>query len=168
MGTYARHEGRLVAGDARFAVVASRFNKEITDRLLDGALAAFGEHGVTDDHIEVFWVPGAFELPLVAQHCAGSGEFDAVVCVGAVVRGGTPHFDYVAGAAARGVMTAALATGVPVVFGVLTTDDEEQALARAGGTEGNKGEEAAVTALEMADLMAGLRDGSRDGEVGNT
>lgn len=155
MGTYAQHEGRLVAGDARFAVVASRFNRHITEKLLDGALTAFADHGVADDHVEVLWVPGAFELPLVARRCASSERFDAVVCVGAVIRGGTPHFDYVAGATAQGVMTAGLETGTPVILGVLTTDDEEQALARAGGTEGNKGEEAAVTALEMTDLLAG-------------
>jgi len=156
VGTYAQHEGRLVAGDARFAVVASRFNRHITEKLLDGALAALSEHGVADDHVEVLWVPGAFELPLVARRCASSDRFDAVVCVGAVIRGGTPHFDYVAGATAQGVMTAGLETDTPVILGVLTTDDEEQALARAGGAEGNKGEEAAVTALEMTDLLAGL------------
>lgn len=156
MGSYARLVGRPEVADARIAVVVSRFNERITEQLLEGALAALGDGGVAEGSITIASVPGAFELPLVARHCATSGRFDAVVCLGAVIRGETPHFDYVASQAAEGLTRVALDTGVPVVFGVLTTDDEAQAVARVGGPEGHKGEEAALTALEMIDLLRRL------------
>jgi 6,7-dimethyl-8-ribityllumazine synthase len=140
----------------RFAVVVARFNDVVTSRLLEGALAAFRRQGLGDDDLEVAWTPGAFELPLAAQRLARSGAFDAVVCLGAVVRGQTAHFDYVAGEAARGVQQATLATEVPCIFGVLTTDTMEQALDRAGGKHGNKGWDAAVAAMEMAGLLDSL------------
>ncbi len=156
MGSYAGLSGRPDAAGARVAVAVSRFNADITSELLDGAVRALHEHGVEDERLSVVWVPGAFELPLVAQRCAASGAFDAVVCLGAVIRGETPHFDYVAGQAAEGCTRVALDTGVPVVFGVLTTDDEAQAWARVGGVQGHKGEEAVLTALEMVDLLRRL------------
>jgi 6,7-dimethyl-8-ribityllumazine synthase len=156
MGTYSHYEGKLDATGMRLAVVAGRFNDAVTKLLLDGALDALREHGLDPSDVRVAWVPGAFEIPLVAQRLAASGEVDAVICVGAVIRGGTPHFDFVAGECAAGVTRAALDTGVPVSFGVLTTDDLDQAMARAGGSEGNKGEEAALTAIEMVDLLRQL------------
>ena len=150
------HEGGLEARGRRFAVVVSRFNQPVTSRLLDGALAAFGRGGVDDRDLEVVWAPGAFEIPLVAQRLARSEQFDAVVCLGAVIRGETAHFDYVAGECARGVQEVALETGVPCLFGVLTTDTLEQALDRAGGAHGNKGWAAAMAAMEMAGLLESL------------
>jgi 6,7-dimethyl-8-ribityllumazine synthase len=140
------------------AVVAAGFNEVITRKLLDGALAGFRSHDVGEDDLTVVWVPGAFELPLVARRLASSARFDAVVCLGAVIRGETPHFDYVAGEAARGVASAAADTGVPILFGVLTTESMEQALDRAGGQHGNKGWDAAVAAIQMANLMRRLMD----------
>jgi 6,7-dimethyl-8-ribityllumazine synthase len=139
----------------RLVVVAARFNEHVTTRLVEGARTTVASCGGTRD-LDVYWVPGAFEIPLVAKRLAASGAIDAVVCLGAVVRGGTPHFDYVAGACATGVETASLETGVPMAFGVLTTDDEQQALDRAGGREGNKGAEAALTAIEMVALLRAL------------
>lgn len=156
MGTYSQYEGRLDAAGMRLAVVAGRFNDAVTKLLLDGALDALRDHGLDPEDVRVVWVPGAFEIPLVAKRLAASGDVDAVICVGAVIRGGTPHFDYVAGECAAGVTRAALDTGVPVAFGVLTTDDLDQAQARSGGSEGNKGHEAAVTAIEMVDLLRQL------------
>jgi 6,7-dimethyl-8-ribityllumazine synthase len=147
------HEGTFEARGRRFAVVAARFNSVVTERLLEAALSAFRRHGISDDDVEVAWVPGSFELPLAAQRMARSGQFDAVVCLGTVVRGETAHFDYVAGEAARGIQEAALDTGVPCVFGILTTDTMEQALDRAGGKHGNKGWDAAMAAMEMAGLL---------------
>jgi 6,7-dimethyl-8-ribityllumazine synthase len=150
-------EGRIIAGTGRrFAVVVARFNEFFTKQLLDGALQAFRRHGVPDDGVDVAWVPGSFEIPLVARRLAGSGRYAAVVCIGAVIRGATSHFDYVAGQAAAGVARAALDTGIPVVFGIITTEDLDQATDRSGAKSGNKGYEAAVTAIEMADLMAQL------------
>lgn len=143
----------------RVAVVVARFNELITERLRDGAVETAREAGVLEDRIDVVWVPGAFELPMVAKHLASSGDYDAIVCVGAVIRGETPHFDFVAGEAARGIMDAALATGVPVTFGVITSDNVEQARERAGGSVGNKGREAMLAALEVADLFARLPAG---------
>ena len=137
----------------RIGVALARFNQGVTDRLLAGALEALGRHGVADDAIDVAIVPGAFELPLCAQRLAATGRYDALVCLGAVVRGETPHFDYVAAEAARGVGEVARRHDLPVAFGVLTTDTMEQALARAGGARGNKGYEAAVTALEMVQVL---------------
>ncbi|MDQ3771449.1 MAG: 6,7-dimethyl-8-ribityllumazine synthase [Actinomycetota bacterium] len=149
-------EGSLDGKRLRIAVVASRFNETICKRLVEGALQALARHGVADDDVSLTWVPGAFEIPAVAQRIASSGEVDAVVTIGVVIRGDTAHFDYVAGPAATGVSQAALATGVPVAFGVLTTETTEQASERAGGKLGNKGYDAAVTAIEMATLFAAL------------
>lgn len=148
--------GKLLAEGRKFAVVIARFNEFIGSRLLSGALDAFERHGAKESDVTVFWTPGAFEIPVVAQKIAQSGQFDAVICLGAVIRGSTPHFDYVAGEAAKGVAQIALKTGVPVIFGVLTTDTIEQAVERAGTKAGNKGWEAAVTAIEMANLMPQL------------
>jgi 6,7-dimethyl-8-ribityllumazine synthase len=147
------HEGALSGRGRRFAVAASRFNDLVTVRLVDGAKAALRRHGVADEDVEVAWTPGAFELPLVAMHLARSDRFDAVICLGAVIRGETAHFDLVAEQAAQGIQRAALETGVPCIFGVLATETLEQALDRAGGKHGNKGWEAATAALEMAGLM---------------
>jgi len=156
MGTSARYEGSLEATGARLAVIAGRFNESFTVQLLDGARARLRTHGVADESTTVVWVPGAFEMPLVAKRLAESGEYDAVVCLGAVIRGGTPHFDFVAGECASGISQAALETGIPIVFGVLTTDDETQADERADPRRLDKGGEAASTALEMVDLMRQL------------
>jgi 6,7-dimethyl-8-ribityllumazine synthase len=150
------HQGDLEAGGRRFAVVVARFNHPVTSRLLDGAVAAFRRGGVDDRDVEVAWAPGAFEIPLVAHRLARSEQFDAVVCLGAVIRGETAHFDYVAGECARGIQQVALETGVPCLFGVLTTDTVAQALARAGGDHGNKGWDAAVAAMQMAGLLESL------------
>ncbi len=149
-------EGRPTGGGSRFAVAASRFNNFITERLLAGALDAFHHHGADATAVDVAWVPGAFELPLVAKKLAASGRYAAVVCVGAVVRGDTAHFEHIATQAASGIARAALDTGVPVIFGVLTTDTVEQATDRAGGKDGNKGFDAALAAMAMADLLRAL------------
>jgi 6,7-dimethyl-8-ribityllumazine synthase len=156
MGDYTEYEGNLDAAGMRLAVVASRFNDDVTKLLLDGALHELANRGLAPEAVPVIWVPGAFEIPLVAKRLAESGERDAVICVGAVIRGDTPHFDFVAAECASGISSVALDTGVPVAFGVLTTDDRDQALARAGGAEGNKGAEAAATAIEMVDLLRQL------------
>jgi 6,7-dimethyl-8-ribityllumazine synthase len=136
--------------DARFAIVWSRFNYPVVRKLLEGAESCFAEHGAAEDAVYVVEVPGAWELPYAAQRLAQSGRFDAVVALGAVIRGGTPHFDYVSEGTALGLGRVSLDTGVPVVFGVLTTDDDAQAFDRAGGSHGNKGRDAALTAIEMA------------------
>ncbi len=163
MGSYSEYEGSLDAAGMRLAIVAGRFNDAVTKPLLEGALEALREHGADVVDVPLAWVPGAYEIPLVAKRLAASGDVDAVICLGAVIRGGTPHFEYVAGQCAAGVTRAALDTGVPVVFGVLTTDDVAQAMARAGGAEGNKGYEAAVTAIEMVDLMRQLPKAQGEG-----
>jgi 6,7-dimethyl-8-ribityllumazine synthase len=144
--------GRLDGRGRRVAVVAARFNGSVVERLVDGALACLRELGVGDDDVVVAWTPGAFELPLAALRAAHEG-FDAVVCLGAVIRGETAHFDFVAGEAARGIRDVSLSTGVPVAFGVLTTDTVEQAIERSGGSHGNKGWDAACAALEMVNLL---------------
>lgn len=141
----------------RFAIIVSRFNEVVTDRLLAGARACFSDHGFQDTDISVYSVPGAWELPLAALHAARGG-FAGVVAIGCVVRGDTPHFDYVAGGAAEGLLRVSVETGVPIAFGVLTTEDMDQALDRAGGKSGNKGYEAALTALEMADLIGRMQE----------
>jgi 6,7-dimethyl-8-ribityllumazine synthase len=146
--------GEPVAGGRRFAIVVSRFNDMITDRLLVGARTCLESHGVPDDDVDVVSVPGAWELPIAARLAADTGRYDAIIALGCVIRGDTPHFDYVAGPAAEGLARVSLSSGIPVTFGVLTTEDAGQALARAGGREGNKGWDAALTALEMADLAA--------------
>ena len=145
-------EGHLNGAGLKFAVVISRFNHFITGHLLDGAEDALKRHGVSDDGTTVVWVPGAFEIPLVAKKLAQSGEYNGVICLGAVIRGSTPHFDYVAAEVSKGVAAVGLDTGVPVIFGVITTDNIEQAIERAGAKSGNKGWDAALTALELADL----------------
>jgi len=150
------YEGELTGTGLRFGIVVSRFNEFITTRLLAGATDALRRHGVAEADIDVAWVPGSFEIPLVAQRMAASGRYDAVICLGAVIRGATAHFDYVAGGAATGVARAALDTGVPVIFGILTTDTIEQAMERAGTKAGNKGAEAAMAAIEMANLLREL------------
>ena len=153
------YEGLLVSPPgARYAVVASRFNDAITQRLLDGARDAFARHGADAEAVDVAWCPGAFEIPLVAQGLAETGRYDAVVCLGAVIRGATAHFDYVAGGVANGCQQVALATGVPVLFGVLTVDTIDQAWERAGTKAGNKGAEAAAAAIEMVTLQARIAD----------
>ena len=149
-------EGSLQAQDRSFALVVSRFNDFITQRLLEGALDALKRHGADMDRVTVAWVPGAFELPLVARRLAETGTYDAIVLLGAIIRGATPHFDHVAGQAASGAARVALDTGVPVLFGVLTTETIEQAIERAGTKAGNKGAEVAVAAIEMANLIEQL------------
>jgi 6,7-dimethyl-8-ribityllumazine synthase len=149
-------EGNLSGAGMRVAIVASRFNDTITLRLVDGATDGLRRHGVDADSIDLAWAPGAFELPLVASRLAASGQYDAVITLGAVIRGATGHYDFVAGQCAAGVARASLDTGVPIVFGVLTTDTIEQAVERSGTKAGNKGFESAASAIEMANLMAGL------------
>ncbi len=148
--------GDLEARGRRFAIVAARFNELVVGRLVEGAVDCLRRHGVAEDDLDVVWVPGSFEIPLVARRLAASGAYDAVVCLGAVVRGGTAHFEYVAGACAAGVRRAAEDAGVPVIFGVLTTETLEQAMDRAGGKHGNKGWDAALAAVEMASLLDSL------------
>src|SRR5918997_5499313 len=147
-------EGDFSPPSGRFAIVAARFNALVTEALLAGCRDAFVRHGVLDDRLDVAWVPGSFEIPLVARRLAETGRYAAVVCLGCVIRGETGHYDHVAGQAAAGVMQAGLATGMPVGFGVLTTDTVEQALNRSGLKAGNKGADAALTAIEMVNLLA--------------
>jgi len=149
-------EGKLVAEGLKFGIVVARFNEFITNKLLGGAMDALTRHGATDENIELAWVPGAFEIPLVAQKMAESKKYDAVICLGTVIRGSTPHFDYVCAEVSKGVAHVALASGVPTIFGVLTTETIEQAVERAGTKAGNKGFDAAVAAIEMANLLKGL------------
>lgn len=150
-------EGDLQApDDARFGLVVARFNDFISEKLLDGALDTLRRHGVDTEVVDVARCPGAFEIPIVARRMAASGEYEAVICLGAVIRGDTPHFEYVAGEAAKGTAQAALDADVPVLFGVLTTDTVQQAIERAGSKAGNKGSEAAEAALEMVNLMRSL------------
>ena len=149
-------EGRLSAEGFRFAVVVSRFNDFICSRLVAGVVDALTRHGAEADGIPVIKVPGAFELPIVAKRLAAGGRYDAVICVGAVIRGATPHFDYVAAEVSKGIASVSLETGVPVSFGVLTTDNLEQAIERAGSKSGNKGFEAAMAAIEMVNLFKEL------------
>jgi 6,7-dimethyl-8-ribityllumazine synthase len=146
-------EGMLTGRERRIGIVVARFNEFISGKLLDGARDGLVRHEVAEDDIDVAWVPGSFEIPLVAQRMARSGRYDAVICLGAVIRGATPHFDYVAAEVSKGIANVALTTGVPVIFAVLTTDTIEQAIERAGTKAGNKGFDAALTALEMANLL---------------
>ncbi len=149
-------EGKLDATGLRFALIVSRFNSFIAERLLEGALDALVRHGANDDDLTLVRVPGAFEIPLATKKCVASGRYDAVICLGAVIRGSTPHFDYVCSEVSKGIATVSLESGVPVSFGVLTTDNVEQAIERAGTKAGNKGFEAAVGAIEMANLFKTL------------
>jgi 6,7-dimethyl-8-ribityllumazine synthase len=151
-----RFEGQLRGDGLRIAVAASRFNEAIVTRLVDGAIDGLRRHGVDPEGIDVAWAPGAFELPLVAARLAASGLYDAIITLGAVIRGATSHYDLVAGQCAAGVQRAQLDSGVPIIFGVLTTDTIEQAVERAGTKAGNKGFEAAAAAIEMANLLAEL------------
>jgi 6,7-dimethyl-8-ribityllumazine synthase len=154
-------EGGLSAADLRFAIVVARFNELVTRLLLEGARESLRRHGAAESSVSVVWVPGSFEIPVVARKLAMSGAYDAVICLGAVIRGATAHFDHVAGQASAGIARAALDSGRPVIFGVLTTDTVEQAQDRAGGKAGNKGADAATAAVEMANL---LRDLDRTGQ----
>lgn len=149
-------EGRLRAGEHRFAIVASRFNESITAKLVAGARAAFAEHGVAEDDIDLVWVPGAFEIPLVADYLANETDVAAVVCLGAVIRGETTHDQHINRALSEGLMEVGLRSSCPVLFGVLTCDTLEQAIHRSGGNQGNKGHECALAALRMADLFGQL------------
>ena len=150
------YEGQLNATDLKFGIVAGRFNEFITGKLVDGAIDALKRHGAAEECIELAWVPGAFEIPLVAQKMAQSKKYDAVICLGTLIRGSTPHFDYIAGEAAKGIAQVGLSTGVPAIFGVITTDTIEQAIERAGTKAGNKGFSAAEAAIEMANLLRNL------------
>ncbi|SHF04940.1 6,7-dimethyl-8-ribityllumazine synthase [Thermoanaerobacter uzonensis DSM 18761] len=151
------YEGKLIAEGKKFGIVVSRFNEFITGKLLEGALDALKRHGALNEDIEIAWVPGAFEIPLIAKKMAESKRYNAVIALGAVIRGETPHFDYVANEVSKGIAKISLDTEVPVIFGVLTTDTIEQAIVRAGTKSGNKGFEAAVTAIEMANLMEEIK-----------
>jgi 6,7-dimethyl-8-ribityllumazine synthase len=146
-------EGKLIAEGLRFGIIVGRFNEFIGGKLLSGALDAISRHGGSDNDVDLAWVPGAFEIPIVAKKMAKSGKYDAIICLGAVIRGATPHFDLVAGEVTKGIALVGLETGLPVVFGILTTDSIEQAIERAGTKGGNKGFDAAVTAIEMANLL---------------
>ena len=150
------YEGKLIARDYKFAVIVGRFNEFISGHLLSGALDCLKRHEAEEDNIEIIWVPGSFEIPLAAQKAAASKRYDAVICLGAVIRGATPHFDYVASEVAKGIASVGLDTGVPVIFGVITSDTLEQAIERAGSKAGNKGWQAAASAIEMADLSKQL------------
>jgi 6,7-dimethyl-8-ribityllumazine synthase len=149
-------EGKLSGRGRRFGVVVSRFNEFISMRLLEGAMDCLRRHGAGDDDITVVWVPGAFDIPVLAKRMGDSGAYDAIVCLGAVIRGETPHFDFVASEAAKGVAHAAMQTGVPTVFGIVTAETLEQAIDRAGAKSGNKGWDAALSAIELADLYASM------------
>jgi 6,7-dimethyl-8-ribityllumazine synthase len=153
-------EGELTVGNDAFAIVVSRYNEMVTRRLLDGALATFKHHGVSDERITVAWVPGAFEIPLVADRLAKCGEFAAVCCLGAVIQGETTHHEYINQQVSRAIMESGLSSGVPVLFGVLTCQSLELAMQRAGGTAGNKGREAALAAIEMTNLLKKIVQGS--------
>ncbi len=156
------YQGNLLAApDAKFAVVVSRFNEFVSDKLLDGCLDALRRHGADDDNIEVVWSPGSYEMPMIASRLAQSGRFEAVVCLGAIIRGGTDHNQYIATQTARGVAGVADRTGVPCIFGVLTCDTLEQAVERAGAKSGNKGADAAASAIEMVNLMRQLPSGRK-------
>lgn len=151
-------EGNLIAEGLKFGLVVGRFNEFITNKLLSGAQDALNRHGAQEKDIEIAWVPGAFEIPLVAQKMARTGRYDAIICLAAVIRGGTPHFDYVCAEVSKGVAKVGLDSGLPVIFGVITADTIEQAIERSGTKAGNKGWDAAVTAIEMANLLKGMED----------
>ena len=156
------YEGKLIPDNMKVGIVAARFNEFITSRLLSGALDGLRRHDVEDRNIDVAWVPGAFEIPLAALRMASSGRYDAVICLGAVIRGSTNHYDYVCSEVSKGIAHVSLTSGIPVMFGVLTTENIEQAIERAGSKAGNKGYECAMGAIEMANLMRGM--GASDGK----
>ncbi|MBM7602024.1 6,7-dimethyl-8-ribityllumazine synthase [Virgibacillus halotolerans] len=147
------YEGSLVGSDLKIGIVVARFNDFITSKLLDGAIGTLKRHGVSEENIDTAWVPGAFEIPLIAQKMAADDAYDAVITLGTVIRGATPHFDYVCNEAAKGVASASIQSGKPVIFGILTTDTIEQAVERSGTKAGNKGADAAVSAIEMANIV---------------
>lgn len=147
------YEGNLVAKDIKVAIVAGRFNEFITSKLISGAEDALKRHGVSEDNIDLAWVPGAFEIPLIAKKMCNCKKYDAVICLGAVIRGSTSHYDYVCSEVSKGIASVSLESGIPVIFGVLTTDTIEQAIERSGTKSGNKGFESAVTAIEMINLI---------------
>jgi 6,7-dimethyl-8-ribityllumazine synthase len=147
------YEGKLDAKGMKFGIVIARFNEFISGKLLSGCIDGLMRHGTDEENVHVVWSPGAFEMPLLAKKLAGSKQFDAVICLGAVIRGGTPHFEYVASEVSKGIANVGLETGIPVIFGVLTTDNIEQAIERAGTKGGNKGFDAALSAIEMANLL---------------
>ena len=147
------YEGKLISEGLKFAIVVGRFNEFIGSKLLSGAIDALERHGTKEEDIEIIWVPGAFEISLVAKKLAKTNKYDAVICLGAVIRGSTPHFDYVSSEVSKGIANASLETEIPIIFGVLTTDNIEQAIERAGTKSGNKGYDAAITAIEMANLL---------------
>jgi len=149
-------EGKLLGQGLKFGLVVSRFNEFITNKLLSGAKDALLRHGATEENIDIAWVPGAFEIPLVAKKLAQGKKYDAIICLGAVIRGGTPHFEYIAAEVTKGIAAVGLESGLPVINGVITTDTLEQAIERAGTKAGNKGFDAAVNAIEMANLMRGV------------
>lgn len=149
-------EGKLNAGGLKIAVIVSRFNSFICDRLVEGALDALVRHGAVSEDVDIVRVPGAFEIPVAAQKVAASGRYDALICLGAVIRGATPHFDYVSAEVSKGIASVSLEAGLPIAFGVLTTDSIEQAIERAGTKAGNKGFEAAVSAIEMVNLFKAI------------
>jgi len=151
-----RFEGVLLGKGLKFGLVVSRFNEFITKKLFDGAQDALLRHGVNQEDIEIAWVPGSFEIPLIAKKLAQTKRYDAVICLGAVVRGGTPHFEYIAAQVSKGIARVSLETGLPVIYGMVTADTLEQAIERAGTKMGNKGFEAAVNAIEMANLVKGI------------
>lgn len=151
-------EGKLDAGNHKFGIIVGRFNEFIGSKLLDGALDALKRHGASEDNIEIAWTPGAFEIPLIAKKMAKSKKYDAIICLGAVIRGATPHFDYVSAEVSKGIAHVMLETEVPVIFGILTTDSIEQAIERAGTKSGNKGFDVAVTAIEMVNLMKTIEE----------
>jgi len=150
------YEGKLLGKGLKFGVVISRFNEFFSNKLLDGAKDALLRHDVAEDDIEIAWTPGSFEIPLIAQQMARTKKYDAVICLGAVIRGGTPHFDYIANEVTKGIAKVNMETGVPVIFGVITTDTLEQAIERSGTKAGNKGFDAAVSAIEMANLVKAI------------
>ena len=156
MGEIVTHQGNLDATGKRFALVAARFNEFIVNRLLSGAEDCLLRHGAAPENLEVVRAPGAFEIPLLARQLAASGRFDAVICLGAIIRGETPHFDFVAAETARGIGKASLETGVPVIYGIITTETLDQAIDRAGARTGNRGAEAALAAVEMTNLLDSL------------
>ena len=149
-------EGKFAAKGFRFGVIVSRFNSFISDRLLEGAIDTLARHGADVEQLTIVKVPGAFEIPLIAKKMAGSGKYDALICLGAVIRGGTPHFEYISSEVTKGIALVSLETGLPVAFGVLTTDSVEQAIERAGTKAGNKGVEAAMSAIEMVNLLGAV------------
>lgn len=146
-------EGKLNAGNHKYGIIVGRFNEFIGSKLLSGAVDALKRHDADEENIDLVWSPGAFEMPIIAQKMAKTGRYDAIICLGAVIRGSTPHFDYVSSEVSKGIASVSLDSGIPVIFGVLTTDSIEQAIERAGTKAGNKGFEAAMTAMEMANLL---------------